>query len=129
MDVLCFDIGSGGITGARINERLEVVSLKEATWDLQADSIGRATLSPSVLESAFKSLISSLHGDEPVAAIAIACFMHSFLLLDFDGRAVTPIFTWMDTTATKGVAIIRSKVGSEFHVRTGCRYHPMFPVF
>jgi len=35
----------------------------------------------------------------------------------------------MDDAPQDGIATIRGAVGPEFHRRTGCHYHPMFPVF
>ena len=42
---------------------------------------------------------------------------------------LTPVFTWLDTTAPEGIEAVRRKLGARFHERTGCHYHPMFPVF
>ncbi len=55
--------------------------------------------------------------------------MHSCLLVDGADEPLTPIFTWMDHRGTEGVDYIRREFGAGFHQRTGCRFHPMFPVF
>ena len=130
MDVLCFDIGSGGISAGRFDENLNTVATKEVRWDLHRDSAGRAILSAGDVESAFKRLVHSLHGDhQPAAAVSIACFMHSFLVIDSNGASVTPVFTWLDTTNSEGLSRVRERIGDGFHHRTGCQYHSMFPVF
>jgi gluconokinase len=129
MEVLCFDIASGGITAARFNERLEVSALREVSWDLHRDAQGRATLSADRIESAILQLSKDLQGDAPPAAVSLACFMHSFLVLSSCCAPLTPVFTWMDTTAPEGLDAVRRGLGSRFHERTGCHYHPMFPVF
>jgi gluconokinase len=55
--------------------------------------------------------------------------MHSYLVLSSCCAALTPVYTWLDTTAAEGIERVRRKLGPRFHGRTGCHYHPMFPVF
>jgi gluconokinase len=55
--------------------------------------------------------------------------MHNFVLLDSDDRPLTPVFTWLDKQGHTGVEYLRARMGPRFHQRTGCRFHPMFPVF
>src|SRR5262249_21112334 len=81
------------------------------------------------IETAFKFLAHSLQASGPVAAVSIACFMHSFLGVDARGAAATPVYTWLDTTDAEGLSRVRARLGHAFHERTGCHYHPMFPVF
>ena len=129
MDVLCFDIGSGGVRGARFNEDLDVLVLHEAAWSLHRDAEGRATLSVYDIECAFSEVAKRLATGSVPAAVSIGCFMHSFLVLSSCCAALTPVFTWLDTTGPEGIDAVRKKLGARFHERTGCHYHPMFPVF
>ena len=128
MDVLCFDIGSGGVRGARFNEQLDVLALHDTPWDLHRDAEGHATLSVYDIECAFCEVSRALAGSPP-AAVSIGCFMHSFLVMSSCCAALTPVFTWLDTTGQQGIDAVRKKLGMRFHERTGCHYHPMFPVF
>jgi len=128
MDVLCFDIGSGGVRGARFDQRLQVSAMHTAAWNLHRDAEGRATLSVYDIECAFSEVAQALTHPAP-AAISIACFMHSYLVLSSCCAALSPVFTWLDTTAPEGLQTVRRKLGDRFHERTGCHYHPMFPVF
>src|SRR5262245_20754056 len=129
MEILCFDIGSGGIRGARFNERLEISLKHESSWNLQRDSKGHATLSVYDIECAFTEVAHALTNGKPPAAVSVGCFMHSFLVLSSCCAALTPVFTWLDTSGPDGIDVVRSKVGISFLERTGCHYHPMFPVF
>jgi gluconokinase len=129
MEVLCFDISTGGINAARFDEQLKVSVTKESSWALHRDAQGRATLSADDIESAILALATELQSDAPPAAVSIACFMHSFLVLSSCCAPLTPVFTWLDTTAPEGIDAVRHRLGGEFHARTGCHYHPMFPVF
>jgi gluconokinase len=86
-------------------------------------------LSAGSVKQAFRRLEHSMSRDIPPAAILISSFMHSFVVLDAEGNSKTPVYTWMDGASPDGIAAIRNAIGSEFHHRTGCHYHPMFPVF
>ena len=119
-EVLCFDIASGGLSAARFNEELENSAYQEVAWKMP--------LSASSLKQAFKRIEHSISHDKP-AAISMSSFMHSFLVLDSNGNPGTPVYTWMDGASPDGIEAIRSVIGSGFHHRTGCHYHPMFPVF
>jgi gluconokinase len=129
MHVLCFDIGSGGIRGARFNEQLDVLELHDVAWNLHRDAEGRATLSVYDIECAFSEVAQRLAAGPGPAAVSIGCFMHSFLVLSSCCAALTPVFTWLDTTGPQGIDAVRKKLGTRFHERTGCHYHPMFPIF
>jgi gluconokinase len=129
MEVLCFDIGSGGIAAARFNEQLDVSAHRKMHWDLHRDAQGRATLSADDIESAILQLSKDLQGDTPPVAVSIGCFMHSFLVLSSCCAPLTSVSTWLDTTAPEGIDAVRRRLGDRFHERTGCHYHPMFPVF
>jgi len=119
-EVLCFDIASGGLSAARFNEHLEARAYNEVRWEppLSADSV----------KTAFRRLEQSALREAP-AAIAISSFMHSFLVTEPGGNARTPLYTWMDGASPEGISAIHNAIGAEFHSRTGCHYHPMFPVF
>src|SRR5262245_1994830 len=129
MDVLCFDIGSGGVRGARFNEQVDLLALHDVPWSLHRDVEGRATLSVYDIECAFSESAGELCRDSAPAAVSIGCFMHSFLVLSSCCAALTPVYTWLDTTGPEGIDAVRTKLGVRFHERTGCHYHPMFPVF
>jgi gluconokinase len=123
-EVLCFDISSGGLSAALFNERLEPRGYSEVSWTMP--------LSAEALRRSFQRLEGSFSGVRP-AAISISSFMHSFLVVRANGEPATDVYTWMDTAPPEGITTIRtamrSRGGLEFHQRTGCHYHPMFPVF
>jgi len=120
-DVFCFDIGSGGFSAARFDEHLIAREYREVPWQLP--------LTAAMLQGAFDTLMNALQSGPRPAAISISSFMHSFLVSDENGNPKTPLHTWMDSDSREGIDAIRHAIGSEFHRRTGCRMHPMFPVF
>lgn len=129
MTVLCFDISSGGISAVLFNPKLEALRRADTQWQFLPDESGAATLSIETIVQRFKSAILDLSVREPLDAIGIGCFMHNCVLLDSGDKPLTPVFTWLDQRGEDGVTTIRSRLGDRFHERTGCRYHPMFPVF
>src|SRR5688572_16545312 len=129
MTVLSVDISSGGISVSIFNAQAEPTIRAESTWQFKSHHAGEATLSAETILERFKSAINEVKTVEPPEAIGIGCFMHNCVLLDSDDRPLTPVFTWLDQRGEDGVDYVRSKIGARFHDLTGCRYHPMFPVF
>ena len=119
-EVLCYDISSGGLSAARFGVHLENSAYDEVAWELP--------LTAGRVEKAFRYLEHSISGNTP-AAISISSFMHSFLVINADSNSDAPVYTWMDGAPPDGIAAIRKAIGHGFHQRTGCHYHPMFPVF
>jgi len=109
------------MSAVRFDGKLEAGGYEEIPWETPLTAAG-VTL-------AFQKLTHSIQRDDPAAAIAISSFMHSFLVLGPDGAPQSPVYTWMDGAPPEGMDVIRSAVGSSFHHRTGCHYHPMYPVF
>jgi len=131
MNILCFDISSGGISAAIVDLDLQLKRVVDTQWLLEADESGAAALSVSTIVEQFKAAILRLKlaADDRIAAICIDTFMHNCALLDAADRPLTPVFTWLDHRGADGIELFRSRMGDRFHQRTGCRFHPMFPVF
>jgi len=124
MNILCFDISSGGISGALFDSELRAVRYAEVQWDA-------ATLSVPGVIAQFQTIINDLKPttDDNIGAICLDTFLHNCVLLDAVDQPLTPVFTWLDHRGMDGVEFIRTRMGDDFHQRTGCRFHPMFPVF
>lgn len=129
MTVLSLDLSSGGASAALFDSELEVLRLVESRWRLALDEAGSATLSLDAITQRFRQVIHELKITEPLDAICIGSFMHNCVLLDAGGQPLTPVFTWLDRQGEAGLEYVRGRIGEAFHQRTGCRFHPMFPVF
>jgi gluconokinase len=131
MNLLCFDIATGGISAALFDANLDVTRFAETQWTLQTDDQGAATVSISTVEAQFKRLIQQLNlkRDAAITAICMDCFMHNCVVLDDADQPLTPVFTWLDQRGEAGIDVVRGRVGNRFHELTGCHYHPMFPIF
>src|SRR5262249_44038628 len=110
------------MSAARFDEDLAVHGFDEIPW-------GNQTLSAETVTELFDRLSQSLNFDRVPAAICVASFMHSFMVRTGAGPASHEFETWLTLAPPEGIAAVRKSIGAEFHERTGCRYHPMFPVF
>ena len=129
MYVLCFDIGSGGLTAGCFDERLETVATHEIAWQFHRDAAGVVTLSAEEITGAIEQLVPMVARDVRLAGVSAGCFMHSHLVLSSCCAPLTPISTWMDVTGAQGMDSVKSVLADRLHRETGCRYHPMFPLF
>src|SRR5262245_31582 len=109
MNVLCFDVSSGGITAGLMNASLAVLRITENPWALETDSDGAAVLPLHQVVDSFKQVIRelSLHRGESIDAICIGTFMHNIVLLDDSDRPLTPLITWLDRRGESGVPYVR----------------------
>jgi len=130
MNLLCFDVSSGGITAGLLDASLAVLRITKNPWALETDHSGAAVLSLNQVQDSFKGAIRELglSSAGSIDAICIGTFMHNIVLLDDSDRPLTPVFTWLDHRGESGVPYLRQH-RPDFHERTGCRFHPMFPVF
>jgi len=129
MNILAFDIASGGLSAAVFNEDLVPKRLTEIPWHIREGVDGSAVLEVPHLEKALSQAFAAFSGLAAIDAISFSAFMHNCILLDAQDTPITPIFTWMDRRGSEGVEYVRREFGERFHSRTGCRFHPMFPVF
>jgi gluconokinase len=130
MNLLCFDVSTGGISAALIDSRLAAGRSARVEWTFDTDSQGAATLTAPAVIDRFNTAIRRMQivASDRIDGICIDTFLHSCLLLDDADLPLTPVFTWLDHRGRDGVDFFRSRL-PDFHDRTGCRFHPMFPVF
>jgi len=122
MNLLCFDISSGGISAALLNSSLECIRFAESPWNA-------GTLRAETVVSEFGQVVQQLNIAEAVSGLCIGTFMHNCVLLDAVDQPLTPLFTWLDPGGEEGIGFVGARIGKRFHERTGCHYHPMFPIF
>ena len=85
----------------------EAVEQVAGVLDLALENCARLSLSPEM--------------------VAVACFWHSLVGLDEEGRAVTPLYGWSDARAGEAAKKLRARFDeSAWHARTGCRFHATY---
>ena len=63
-----------------------------------------------------------------IGCVGVACFWHSLLGVDAEGRAITPVFTWADTRSERAAERLRRTLDeASVHRRTGAMLHPSYP--
>jgi gluconokinase len=129
MNLLCFDISSCGISAAMFDSNLEPIRFSETQWKIETDAEGAATLQAEAVADHFEQTVQRLDITGPIDALCIGAFMHNCVLLDSADQPCSPLFTWLDHRGQKGIEAVRSRIGDRFFERTGCHYHPMFPIF
>ena len=131
--VLAFDLGTSGVRAALFDGRGEQIagsqiSCPHQSLDLLSES---DTSADALVDSVARAIDFALARAETLVSkidyVAAACFWHSLVGVDDQGRAVTPLFGWAETRAAKAVTELRLKFDeTEIHSRTGARFHPSY---
>jgi gluconokinase len=132
--VLALDIGTSGTRAALFDSRGDQIegSFLHLPADEYADLLSGNDVNADALVASVAQLLDAAvdRAEEFVARIdyvAAACFWHSLIGVDDDGRAITPLLGWADTRASEAVLEIRELLPeTETHARTGCRFHPSY---
>src|SRR3954468_23591717 len=103
MNLLCFDISSGGIAAAVFDANLQRLRFVETRWTFESGELGAATLRADLVLSQFEKTIRQLDIVEPPSALCIGTFMHNCVLLDDADQPLSPLFTWLDRRGEDGV--------------------------
>lgn len=128
--VLSLDVGTSGVRSVLFDERgneLEQVHIRSQRESSLGDF---AELDPNEIVSEVVMTIDELMTREPDSRpkyVAISAFWHSLIGVDSDGNATTQLLTWADTRGATFARRLRSEFDeSEWHYRTGCRFHPSY---
>jgi gluconokinase len=131
--VLAVDIGSSGVRAGLFNGRGDQIQGSQISLanDFSELSGGTDTDAEALLKFTERALDVAVARAESFVShidyVAPACFWHSLLGVDDEGRAATPLFGWADTRAAQAVKQLRSKFDeATTHPRTGARFHPSY---
>jgi gluconokinase len=108
-------------TSARINRGFHTTTDGGAELDAE-EAIADAV---SVIDDALARSPSEIASR--IEAVAVACFWHSLVGVNSDGRALTPVLGWADTRpAAQAEALRRALDERAARRRTGCRFHASY---
>jgi gluconokinase len=125
MRVLALDVGSSSVRAVLHDEHARALGVAQRSYETRYGRDGSAELDPDELVGAALAVLAEAGGSED--AVAISCFWHSLLLLDGDGRPLTPVLLWQDRRAAAQAQELSQRLDPErVHERTGCVLHPSY---
>jgi gluconokinase len=124
--ILAVDFGSGGVSAACFDADLQPGPMAEEDW-LPAGTLSAHT-ALEALERTLGTLRRAAPGQTP-DALVLSSMMHTLLLTDDRHTPLTPVFTWQDRTGFSRATAVREALGTDYSARTGCWFHPSFPVY
>ncbi len=115
---------AAGNQKAEFGEHLSYELTKTSDGGVEADADDLLRLTIVCLDSLHGQLQRA--GLHP-AAVAASAFWHSFLGVDADGRAATPLLHLFDTRASREASELAARLDPlAVHRRTGCRLHTSY---
>jgi gluconokinase len=126
MRVLALDVGSSSVRACAFDERgRELGGAARRAHEPRYGRDGSAELDADELVRASRVVLDEAAGTRD--ALAISCFWHSLLLIDADGRPLTPVLLWQDRRATRQAEELAARLDPDrVHARTGSFLHPSF---
>jgi gluconokinase len=128
-EILAIDAGTSSARAARFDAggRRIADSLTQRAVMLRTDAAGMAVLEAEPWFRAVDSCIRHAAGSASLQAVGMSCFWHSFLGVDAEGRALTPIYTWADSRCREDAVALRAELDErEIHAETGCMLRASF---
>jgi gluconokinase len=134
--ILAIDIGTSSSRTALFDGAAQRIpgTTAQRQYPLSTDLSGQAELDPVVfLEAVCACIADTLRQAkrsgirQPVDAVGVSCFWHSFLGIDSSGTAVTPIYTWADSRCREDAIGLRKELDEkDVHAATGCMLRTSF---
>lgn len=127
MRVLALDVGSSSVRGRMFDERAgELEGGARRSYEPRRGRDGSVELDADELVQASRAVLDEAAGGA-FDALGISCFWHSLLLVDADGRPLTPVLLWEDRrAAAQADELVERLDGQRVHARTGCYLHPSY---
>jgi gluconokinase len=126
--ILALDIGTTATKGLVLAGD-KVLARESAEYPLETSASGRAEQDPDLIVSHAVEVAKRLvfrQGAEQIDAISFSSAMHSLILTDAGGSAITPSITWADCRSAHQAALLRATPeGMALYHRTGTPIHPM----
>jgi len=130
--VLAVDIGTSGCRAVISDQDGSVLANAERTYGVTYNDNGVAEQDPERIFDSFIEVIQQCTSESPVSEVyvAIGSVLHSLLLLDSEGKPLTPLSIWSDTRAVGQCERFRDSFElNKWPERTGCPLSPTYPVY
>lgn len=128
------DIGTTSTKAVLFDVKGNALSRHAAEYPLLTPTPAAAEQDPELI---FQSVLDSIKGclkqaevsGEEIGFVAFSSAMHSLIVVDENGKPLTPSITWADNRSSAYADIIKKHHnGHEIYRRTGTPIHPMSPL-
>ncbi len=131
--IIGIDIGTTNIKAVIISTNGELINEFDQSHELHSPKTGYKEQDPEkILTSVIaiiKQSLANLHADHVAKAISFSSAMHSVMVIDQNGNALTPLITWADTRAHNIAENLKNTVkGKSIYLKTGTPVHAMSPL-
>ncbi|RTL60242.1 MAG: gluconate kinase [Sphingobacteriales bacterium] len=133
MFFLGIDIGTGSVKAVLINTNGEIIGTAHQHYPTNEPEPGYREQDANVVKNATFSVIKEIIGKcnqpQQIKSICFSAAMHSIMIVDAEGRPLTPLLLWSDTRSTEEADDIRyEKDASIIYRKCGTPVHPMLPL-
>jgi len=131
--IIGIDIGTTHTKSVMITTDGKVIYECKTGYPTQQPQPGYSEQDPAGIFSAvtqvIKETIAQVSAQQDILCISISAAMHSLMVVDENGNALTPIVTWADTRANQYAKKLRdTDLGSTIYRKSGTPIHPMSPL-
>jgi len=132
--VLALDLGTSSVRAVVYDTRGQMLAptLCDLPYQVNTTDPGEVSSDPDdllrlVATSIDIALKAARKEKVDIIAAATACYWHSLMGVDRDGRPTTELLTWADTRSAPETRSLRSHFDEHaYHSRTGCFFHASF---
>ena len=132
---LSLDIGTSSVRAVLFDRNGMQKYIASTEYSLITTMDGRAEIDADLVFDCTVKVIGECVdkagiGRNSLTGIGISCHMHSFMLVDGEGKPLTRMMTWADNRSMGEAELIAKNYDvGDLYNRTGCRVqHPMYPV-
>jgi gluconokinase len=125
------DIGTGSAKAVAINEAGNIIADAQVFYSTLSAKPGYSEQDPEVIWSAFTNCINKIIETikSPPISISLSSAMHSLMVIDQNGKAITNLITWADTRSEKIAERTRQlPIAENIYKETGTPIHSMSPL-
>lgn len=125
------DIGTGSVKGLAVDSLGAVITSSQFPYPTSHPDEDRSEQEPEVIWNAFKNCIGQIVKElkNNPKGICLSSAMHSLIVVNDKGKAITPMITWADNRAGKiAERIKKSAAGEMLYEQTGTPIHAMSPL-
>ncbi|WP_319419892.1 gluconokinase [Pleurocapsa sp. FMAR1] len=131
--VIGVDIGTTSTKSVLYSDRGRLIEKHAVGYPLNAPTLGAAVQNPEQIFQAVVTTVKRIVENSGVNQSEILCLsfsaaMHSLIVVDGEGKPLTPILTWADNRSADWADKLKECGGHEIYTRTGTPIHPMSPL-